>query len=281
MKYPLPTEPIQQAARKQINEKLLYLIDNDACAAYDISKADVFQAYTGRGGLHGLRRSDYNSYAAYSETKKEAENGQIFTPAYLCQFVVDCLQIGVDDLVADLTCGMGTFFNFLPNEHNAYGCELDIDAYKVAAFLYPQAHLENKDIRRYAPGVQFDYILGNPPYNLRWWVKEGKTYLSQLYYCIKAAELLKPLGILAVIVPTSFLGDTFTDGTMIACSAFLDRFRCLRTYFVIWALRTFRSNCNSGKNGAGLRWRHAIIKRKVWTYPMAFPRNMQRESTAK
>ena len=216
MKYPLPAEPIQQAARKQINEKLLYLIDNDACAAYDISKADVFQAYTGRGGLHGLRRSDYNSYAAYSEAKKEAENGQIFTPAYLCQFVVDCLQIGVDDLVADLTCGMGTFFNFLPNEHNAYGCELDIDAYKVAAFLYPQAHLENKDIRRYAPGVQFDYILGNPPYNLRWWVKEGKTYLSQLYYCIKAAELLKPLGILAVIVPTSFLGDTFTDGTMIA-----------------------------------------------------------------
>ena len=52
MKYPLPAEPIQQAARKQINEKLLYLIDNDACAAYDISKADVFQAYTGRGGLH-------------------------------------------------------------------------------------------------------------------------------------------------------------------------------------------------------------------------------------
>ena len=46
MKYPLPAEPIQQAARKQINEKLLYLIDNDACAAYDISKAAVFQADT-------------------------------------------------------------------------------------------------------------------------------------------------------------------------------------------------------------------------------------------
>ena len=79
MKYPLTTEPIPQSARKQINEKLLYLIDNDACATYDVSKADVFQAYTGRGGLHGLRRSDYNSYAAYSEAKKEAENGQVFT----------------------------------------------------------------------------------------------------------------------------------------------------------------------------------------------------------
>ena len=205
MKYPLTTEPIPQSARKQINEKLLYLIDNDACATYDVSKADVFQAYTGRGGLHGLRRSDYNSYAAYSEAKKEAENGQVFTPARLCQFVVDCLHIGQDDLVADLTCGVGTFFNFLPNERNAYGCELDIDAYKVASFLFPQAHLENKDIRRYAPGVQFDYILGNPPYNLRWWVEEGKNCLSQFYYCIKAAELLKPLGILAIIIPASFL----------------------------------------------------------------------------
>ena len=216
MKYPLPTEPIPQSARKQINEKLLYLIDNDACATYDVSKTDIFQAYTGRGGLHGLRRSDYNSYAAYSEAKKEAEDGQVFTPARLCQFVVDCLHIGQDDLIADLTCGMGTFFNFLPNERNAYGCELDIDAYKVAAFLYPQAHLENRDIRRYAPGVQFDYILGNPPYNLRWWVEEGKNCLSQFYYCIKAAELLKPLGILAIIVPASFLSDTFSDGAMIS-----------------------------------------------------------------
>ena len=76
MKYPLPTEPIPQSARKQINEKLLYLIDNDTCAAYDVSKADVFQAYTGRGGLHGLRRSDYNSYAAYSEAKKKQKMGR-------------------------------------------------------------------------------------------------------------------------------------------------------------------------------------------------------------
>lgn len=36
----------------------------------------------------------------------------------------------------------GDIFNFLPNERNAYGCELDIDAYKVASFLFPQAHLE-------------------------------------------------------------------------------------------------------------------------------------------
>lgn len=34
---------------------------------------------------------------------------------------------------------------------------------------------------------------------------------SQMYYCLKAAEVLKPLGILALVVPQSFLSDTFTD----------------------------------------------------------------------
>ena len=93
MKYPLPTEPIPQSARKQINEKLLYLIDNDACATYDVSKADVFQAYTGRGGLHGLRRSDYENYNAFSAAKKELENGQFFTPPPLCEMIVSALRL--------------------------------------------------------------------------------------------------------------------------------------------------------------------------------------------
>ena len=39
--------------------------------------------------------------------------------------------------------------------------------------------------------------------------------LSQLYYCIKAAELLKPLGIMALVVPGSFLADDFSDGGLI------------------------------------------------------------------
>ena len=38
---------------------------------------------------------------------------------------------------------------------------------------------------------------------------------SQLYYCVKAAELLKPLGILALVVPRSFLADPFLDGEAI------------------------------------------------------------------
>lgn len=73
----------------------------------------------------------------------------------------------------------------------------------------------NKDIRNYIPQVRFDYVVGNPPFNLQWMAENGKEYLSQLYYCLKAAQFLKPLGILALIVPNSFLADSFSDSSMI------------------------------------------------------------------
>ena len=125
MKYTPSTESIPQSSRRAVNEKLLYLIDNNCCEAYGITKQDIFQGYTGDGGLHGLSRKNYRSNHTYSEAKKELENGQFFTPPALCQFVADCLRLEEDDLVADLTCGMGNFFNVMPVEANVYGCELD------------------------------------------------------------------------------------------------------------------------------------------------------------
>jgi len=115
-----------------------------------------------------------------------------------------------DDLIADLTSGHGTFINSVPNEINFYGCELDHNSYAVAKYLYPNAKLVNRDIRGYYPNVTFDYIVGNPPYGLTW-IKDSMHYSSELYYCIKAYELLKPCGILAIIVPYSFCADEFSN----------------------------------------------------------------------
>ena len=214
MKYPYAPAPTDAESRKQLNEKVLYLIDSDSCERCGITAADVFNAYTGDGGLHGLNCSEYDNYHDYSEAKKEIENGQFFTPPELCQLVAESLAPSNYDLVADLTCGKGSFLNALPVEANIYGCELDVKAFKVAQHLFPKANLQQCDLRAYKPEVRFDYVVGNPPFNLRWY--EGSTlYLSQLYYCIKAAELLKPLGILALIVPQSFLADSFLDKSMI------------------------------------------------------------------
>lgn len=206
MIYPIHPVTIPQNKRKEINEKILYLIDTDL--ECNISRSDVFNAYTGDGGLHGLSSKDYVNYHEYSEAKKEIEIGQFFTPHQLCKLLVDCIRPNQSDLIADLTCGMGNFFNYLPNLSNVYGNEIDLKALKVAKYLYPQANLQCEDIRQYNPDVTFDVILGNPPFNLKW--KVGKSdRSSQMYYCEKAHSLLKPGGLLALIVPLSFLSDEF------------------------------------------------------------------------
>lgn len=211
MKYKIEPLIIPQDRRKEINDKCLYIIDNNLDA---LTQQDIFSAYSGEGGLHGLEYKNYNSYHDYSEAKRDIEQGQFFTPHHICKFIVDCIKPSNSDIVADLTCGSGNFFNFLPVERNIYGNELDIKAYKVCKHLYPDANLTCEDIRYYNPGTKFDIILGNPPFNLRWKIGRDE-YISQLYYCIKSAELLKPAGFMVLIVPDSFLSDDFTDKGMI------------------------------------------------------------------
>lgn len=216
MKYNYSNEVIPQDQRSDINTKIEYIVNNDLPESETgISKEDIFNAYTGVGGLHGLQFSNYSNYYDYQKAKAEIEQGQFFTPYKLVEWIYNCLHISNNDLVADLTCGHGAFASCCPIESNFYGCELDGKSYRVAKYLYPDAKLENTDIRFYEPKVTFDYVVGNPPYNLRW-SKDNNNYLSEYYYCLKAAELLKPAGIMAIIVPLSFCADEFSDGGMIA-----------------------------------------------------------------
>lgn len=149
MKYEYYPKRRTEQERRELNEQILRLLQSEACEQAGVTDEDIFNRYTGDGGLHGLRRSDYENYNAFSAAKKELENGQFFTPPPLCEMIVSALRLSDTDLVADLTCGMGNFFNFLPNERNAYGCEVDPNACAVARKLYPQAHIVQGDIRDY------------------------------------------------------------------------------------------------------------------------------------
>jgi len=212
MKYQINDIIIPKEKRKEINDKILHIIDFSLDC--NISREDIFNCYTGEGGLHDLQRSNYDNYHRYSEAKKEIEQGQFFTPHNICKMIIDLIKPTKTDLIADLTCGMGNFFNYLPIEQNIYGCELDIKAYKVAKYLYQDANIECQDIRYYEPNVKFDIVFGNPPFNLTWAINRDE-YLSQLYYCIKAEQLLKSAGLMVLITPESFLKDDFMDGGMI------------------------------------------------------------------
>lgn len=214
MKYKTDGTIIPHDKRKEINEKILYLVEQGIAEESGITREDIFNAYTGDGGLHGLNFNDFDNFHEYTEAKKEIENGQFFTPYALCQIIMDALHIERDKTVADLTSGISSFCNYTPVESNFYGCELDIKSFKVSKYLYPTANIEHKDIRFYSPYAKFDYIVGNPPFNLHWEV-DGDRWLSQMYYCIKASQLLNPLGIMAIVVPKSFLDDDFSNKAMI------------------------------------------------------------------
>ena len=114
MKYAQQEMDLTREQRKALNEKVLYLIDSNSAEQAGITSEDIYNAYTGEGGLHGLERADFDSYHAYSEKKKEIENGQFFTPPAICQLVAESLRPSISDVVADLTCGKGTFFILCP-----------------------------------------------------------------------------------------------------------------------------------------------------------------------
>lgn len=177
----------------------------------DMTPQDVYNSFTGKGKLHHLNRADYASYYSYSEAKKAIELGQFFTPHDLCRDLVNALQPPATFTICDFSCGMGNWFNFLPNEKNLFGNEIDPDAYAVCRYLYPEATVQQGDFLYYRPKERFDFIVGNPPFNLR--TERG---LSQWAAIQKSEELLKYGGFMALIVPATFLSDSFQEWHKIA-----------------------------------------------------------------
>ena len=206
--YAIIPQQIPRDKRAEVNEKILFAIDSGKDL---IPKESIYNCYTGIGGLHNLKQADFSSYHRYAEAKKEFEMGQFFTPHELCRSMVEVLSPTSSEMVLDMCCGMGNFFNHLPNLHNSYGFDIDGRAVTVARHLYPEAHIEKCDIQQYRPEQHFDVIIGNPPFNLKFDCK-----LSQEYYMDKAYDVLNPAGFLMVIVPVSFMQSEFWEKTRVA-----------------------------------------------------------------
>ena len=196
---------VPQSERASINEKILYLIDTGEAEQNGITKEVIYNTYTGIGGLHNLRYSDFDSYNSFSAAKQEKENGEFFTPHEAAECLVNMLNPSKNDIVMDLTSGISVFANFVPVEQNFYGNDFNRNNIKISEYLYPAANFDCKDIRDYSPSVKADIIFGNPPFN----INMGE-YTSQLYYFIKAYDVLKQGGFIAVIVPSSFMSDDFS-----------------------------------------------------------------------
>lgn len=233
--YRIIPQNIPQNRRAEINEKIIFAIDS---GKEIIPKESVYNCYTGIGGLHGLRQSDYASYNEYAEAKRETEMGQFFTPHEICRDMVKILAPSQSDMILDMCCGMGNFFNHLPNLYNVYGFDIDPKAVTVARYLYPEAEIRQCDIRQFRPDKRFDIIIGNPPFNLRF---DGD--LSQEYYMRKAYDALNPAGILMLIVPRAFLQSVQWEKTRVAeingCFSFIGQCELPTDAFVSVGVENF------------------------------------------
>jgi hypothetical protein len=202
--YAIQSIKVPEMKRAFYNTKIVQLIASNDTST--ITREEIFNVFTGKGGLHGLKRDDYDSYHEFAEAKKEIENGQFFTPPALCLSIMQALQPPAGYTIADLTCGSGHFFNAVPDNCQCYGNELDKDSFIVAEHLYPNAEITNGDFIHYAPPVQLDMIVGNPPFNLL-----TRLGVSQHAYVMRSYDLLKFGGIMAIIVPVSYLSDNFHE----------------------------------------------------------------------
>lgn len=208
MVYAEKPAKIPQSQRAEINNAILYCINagND-----EISRETIYNTYTGIGGLHNLKTEDYANYNEFSQAKKEAELGQFFTPHPICRQMVEIAAPEPTEMVLEMCCGSGNFFNYLPNLYNTYGFDIDENAVKVAKHLYPEAEIEVRDIRQYRPEQRFDLLIGNPPFNL-----DFDDQPSQLYYCNKAFWVLNPGGIMVLIAPLTFLQSDLWDKSQVS-----------------------------------------------------------------
>ena len=75
---------IPMEMRKEVNEKIIYLITNHLTDEYGITQSDVFNSYTGDGGLHGLEQRNLKIFMLIQKQRKGLSRGN-FLP--LLQFV--------------------------------------------------------------------------------------------------------------------------------------------------------------------------------------------------
>lgn len=158
-----PSVALPKLERSQINTGILKLIRSGQTP----EPPRVFTAYTGQGGLHELDYSNFSNRSEFTQAKQAIEQGQFFTPDSVVELTAKILDAPSGSVICDPTCGHGAFFNWFP-DCRLLGNDSDTDATTVAKYLFTQAEIETTDLRVYNPPVPPNYIVGNPPFGLRW-----------------------------------------------------------------------------------------------------------------
>ncbi|MFQ6977422.1 MAG: hypothetical protein ACLRSD_10980 [Oscillibacter sp.] len=70
MKYEYYPKRRTEQERRELNEQIIRLLQSEACEQAGVTDEDIFNRYTGDGGLHGLRRGDYETTTHSARRKR-------------------------------------------------------------------------------------------------------------------------------------------------------------------------------------------------------------------
>ncbi len=160
-------------------------------------------------------------FSTFSKYALSNDKGQYFTPDHISSLMVKLIDVNVNSVVLDSTCGSGTFLTkcmdmmisqannnekLIQNikQNQIYGIEKDITIYGLATanmLLHKdgRSNIENDDCFNYLPKLKnkkINRLIMNPPYN----VKNSKP---ELKFLLDSLDVLDKEGKAVIILPTS------------------------------------------------------------------------------
>lgn len=185
--------------------------------------------YVGWGGLKGVFDAQNPRWTRQHAALRAVLNDAEWTAAsrsqldafYTQPVVAKAMYSAVQKLgfehgrTLEPSVGVGNFFGLMPRtmreRSNLHGVELDIMSSQIVAALYPNAHIvKATGFENYKmPGGYFDMVIGNPPFGSHTLFDEKSSVYSgwsiHNYFFAKSIELLRPGGIMPMVVTHNFL----------------------------------------------------------------------------
>lgn len=199
---------VTKATAKQIREKCLNLLETKKDSEMTAEDKALLAQYEGGGGLNEGGQST------------KAVLTEFYTPRDVISKVwglVDKYNPNQKKSVLEPSSGIGRFAEGRSEDFTL--CEIDETSARIARILHPNSEvkqgafqnlfMKNNAVTGYKGGL-YDVVIGNPPYgaynDLYKGLGEGKHHARyEEYFIDRSLDTLKEGGILAFVVPSSFL----------------------------------------------------------------------------
>ncbi len=152
------------------------------------------------------------------------EQGIFFTPSNTVKKMIDLLP-GTPKQILEPSCGSCEFITELSRRFKKAqitGIEYNTTIYEsIQTMPLSNTQLLNEDFLKYKTETKYDLIIGNPPYFVMKKSDIGKEYYPYFdgrpniftLFIVKALKMLSPGGVLAFVLPTSFMNCLYYNKT--------------------------------------------------------------------